>query len=103
MLLVEVTVILACRPLPAMVVACLCLYTQTHGFTMPSAPVPAAATRWNLVISGQTNAAVRTFLAQTGFKKGDLSAFVEEAVRRRVFDQVMGEDRGVVVTYCNML
>ena len=60
---------------------------------MPSTPVPAAATRWNLVISEQTNVAVRTFLAQRGFKKGDLSAFVEDAVRRRVFDQVMGQAR----------
>lgn len=60
---------------------------------MPSTPVPAAATRWNLVISEQTNVAVRTFLAQRGFKKGDLSAFVEEAVRWRVFDQVMGQAR----------
>lgn len=60
---------------------------------MPPTPVPAAATRWNLVISEQTNVAVRTFLAQRGFKKGDLSAFVEEAVRWRVFDQVMGQAR----------
>ena len=60
---------------------------------MPSELVPSAATRWNLVISEQTNVAVRTFLSQRGFKKGDLSAFVEEAVRWRVFDQVMGQAR----------
>ena len=60
---------------------------------MPSTLVPAAAIRWNLVISGQTDVAVRTFLGQRGFKKGDLSAFVEEAVRWRVFDQVMGQAR----------
>jgi|GEM_PF-80670 len=60
---------------------------------MTSTLFPAAAARWNLVISGQTNVAVRTFLAQRGFKKGDLSAFVEEAVRWRVFDQVMGQAR----------
>jgi len=46
-----------------------------------------------LVISENTNVAVRTFLAQRGFKKGDLSAFVEDAVRWRVFDQVMGQAR----------
>ncbi|CDS53330.1 hypothetical protein [Polaromonas sp. CG9_12] len=45
------------------------------------------------MISEQTNVAVRTFLAQRGFKKGDLSAFVEDAVRWRVFDQVMGQAR----------
>ena len=29
---------------------------------------------------------VRTFLARTGGKKGDLSRFVDDAVRRRVLD-----------------
>ena len=43
-------------------------------------------TRWNLSISEQTDRAVRTFLARTGGKKGDLSRFVDEAVRRRVLD-----------------
>lgn len=51
------------------------------------------ATRWNLVISEQTNVAVRSFLAQRGFKKGDLSNFVEEAVRWRVFDQTITQAR----------
>ena len=49
--------------------------------------------RWNLVISEQTNIAVRSFLALKGFKKGDLSSFVEEAVRWRVFDQTLTEAR----------
>ena len=60
---------------------------------MSSSPSPNAATRWNLVISEQTNVAVRSFLARRGFKKGDLSTFVEEAVRWRVFDQVLGQAR----------
>ena len=51
------------------------------------------AARWNLVISEQTNIAVRSFLALKGFKKGDLSSFVEEAVRWRVFDQTLGQAR----------
>ena len=51
------------------------------------------AVRWNLVISEQTNIAVRSFLALKGFKKGDLSSFVEEAVRWRVFDQTLTEAR----------
>lgn len=50
-------------------------------------------TRWNLAISRDTDIAVRTFLARTGFKKGDLSNFVEEAVRWRVFDQTVQESR----------
>ncbi len=43
-------------------------------------------TRWNLSIPEETDRTVRTFLARTGGKKGDLSLFVDEAVRRRVLD-----------------
>ena len=43
-------------------------------------------TRWYLSISEQTDRTVRTFLARTGGKKGDLSRFVDEAVRRHVLD-----------------
>ncbi len=52
-----------------------------------------ASTRWNLVISEQTNITVRSFLAQRGTKKGDLSNFVEEAVRWRVFEQTLAQAR----------
>ena len=43
-------------------------------------------TRWNLSIPEVTDRVVRTFLARNGGKKGDLSRFVDEAVRRRVLD-----------------
>ena len=43
-------------------------------------------TRWSLSIPEETNLAVRTFLARKGGKKGDLSRFVDETVRRRVLD-----------------
>ena len=43
-------------------------------------------TRWNLTIPEETDRAVRTFLARTGGRKGALSRFVDEAVRRRVLD-----------------
>lgn len=43
-------------------------------------------TRWNLSIPEKTDQTIRTFLARTGGKKGDLSRFVDEAVRRRVLD-----------------
>lgn len=56
-------------------------------------PVTKDMTRWNLSIARDTDLAVRTFLAQTGFKKGDLSRFVEDAVRWRVLDQTMQEAR----------
>ena len=48
-------------------------------------------TRWNLSISEETDRAVRTFLARNGGKKGDLSRFVDEAVRRHVFDLTIGQ------------
>ena len=47
--------------------------------------------RWNLSVSEETNRAVRTFLARNGGKKGDLSRFVDEAVRRRVFDLTVAQ------------
>ena len=41
--------------------------------------------RWNLVISDDTDRNVRSHLARTGGKKGDLSRFVDRAVRQAVF------------------
>ncbi|MGE4045280.1 MAG: ribbon-helix-helix domain-containing protein [Acetobacteraceae bacterium] len=50
-------------------------------------------TRWTVSVSRETDIAVRSFLAQRGMKKGDLSKFIEEAVRWRVLDQTMTEAR----------
>ncbi|MGB6686724.1 MAG: ribbon-helix-helix domain-containing protein [Terracidiphilus sp.] len=45
------------------------------------------ATRWNLVVSKETDIALRQFLAsEGGGRKGDLSRFVEEAVKERIYD-----------------
>ncbi|MCP1469865.1 hypothetical protein J3E64_001547 [Sphingobium sp. OAS761] len=41
--------------------------------------------RWNLVIPDETNLTVRSHLARIGGKKGDLSLFVDRAVRQAVF------------------
>lgn len=51
---------------------------------MPSM-APDDAVRWNLKISKEADRAVRSLLAERGLKKGDLSKFVDEAVRWRVF------------------
>jgi len=51
-------------------------------------------TRWNIVIPEKTDRAVRIYLARTGGKKGDLSRFVDEAVRRRVLDLTVREIKG---------
>jgi hypothetical protein len=44
------------------------------------------ATRWNLVVTAETDTELRQFLAaKGGGKKGDLSKFVEDAVKARIF------------------
>lgn len=42
------------------------------------------AVRWSLKVSKETDLTLRTFLGSQGMKKGDLSRFIEEAVRWRV-------------------
>ena len=41
--------------------------------------------QWNIAISEDTDRKVRTYLGQTGKKKGDLSRFVDRAVRQAIF------------------
>ena len=48
------------------------------------------STRWTLVVSEETDRALRAFLGLSGSKKGDLSAFVEEAVKERLFELTVG-------------
>ena len=50
-------------------------------------------TRWTVTVSKETDITLRTFLAQRGMKKGDISKFVEEAVKWRVLDQTIAEAR----------
>jgi hypothetical protein len=50
--------------------------------------------RWNLKVSRETDLSLRTFLGARGMKKGDLSKFVEEAVRWRIFDRTVQEIKG---------
>ncbi len=48
-------------------------------------------TRWTITVSEETDLALRRFLGARGMKRGDLSRFVEEAVRWRVFDETVQE------------
>ena len=48
-------------------------------------------TKWNLSIRDETDRAVRGFLARTGLKKGDLSRFVEVAVRAELLRRTVGQ------------
>lgn len=60
------------------------------------------AARWNIKVSKETDLTLRTYLGSQGMKKGDLSKFIEEAVRWRIFhrtvqgikDQNAGTDPG---------
>ncbi|AAF85592.1 ribbon-helix-helix domain-containing protein [Xylella fastidiosa subsp. multiplex] len=46
--------------------------------------------RWNLAVSPDTDQSVRMFLAsQGGGRKGDLSRFIEEAVRTYIFERAV--------------
>lgn len=49
------------------------------------------AVRWNIKVSKETDLALRTFLGARGMKKGDLSTFIEEAVRRAVLRSTIGD------------
>lgn len=46
-----------------------------------------SSVRWNVVVSPDTDRSVRLFLAsQGGGRKGDLSRFIEEAVRAHILE-----------------
>ena len=47
------------------------------------------AVRWNIKVSKETDLTLRAFLGSQGAKKGDLSKFIEEAVRWRVFHRTV--------------
>jgi len=50
-------------------------------------------TRLTISWSKQADLALRSFLGAQGMKKGDLSKFIEEAVRWRIFHQTVREAR----------
>jgi len=50
-------------------------------------------TRWTVNVGSQTDIDLRTYLAQRGMKKGDLSKFIEDAVKWRLLDLTLNEVR----------
>ena len=46
-------------------------------------------TRWTVKVSKETDIAVRSYLAEHGGKKGDLSKFIERAVQKEVLRATM--------------
>jgi hypothetical protein len=51
------------------------------------------ATRWTVNVASETDIEVRTYLAQRGMKKGDLSRFIEDAVKWRLLDLTLSQAR----------
>jgi hypothetical protein len=49
--------------------------------------------RLTIAWSKSTDFALRTFLGAQGMKKGDISKFIEEAVRWRIFQQTVSDTR----------
>ena len=49
----------------------------------------ADAIRWTISVSAETDLSLRGFLGAQGMKKGDLSKFVEDAVRWRMLDRTV--------------
>jgi hypothetical protein len=49
--------------------------------------------QWSLVISKEADVALRSYFAQHGMREGDLSKFVEDAVRWRVLDRTVAESK----------
>ena len=47
--------------------------------------------RWTVKVSKDTDISLRSFLAQRGMKKGDLSKFIEQAVQKAVFSQTVAD------------
>ncbi len=47
----------------------------------------ASPVRWNVVVSEETDLSLRRHLGARGMRKGDLSKFIEDAVRWRLLDE----------------
>jgi hypothetical protein len=52
------------------------------------------AVRWSIKVSRETDLTLRTYLGARGMKKGDLSKFIEEAVRWRILSRTVRDIKG---------
>ena len=50
-------------------------------------------TRWTVSVPKETDLSLRRFLAERGMKKGDISKFIVDAVKWRIFEQTTAEIR----------
>ena len=56
---------------------------------MPPEDVATETARLTVTFSRETDLALRAYLGAQGMRKGDLSKFIEESVRWRMFDQAV--------------
>lgn len=49
--------------------------------------------RWSIKVSRETDLSLRTYLGARGMKKGDLSKFIEEAVRWRILSRTVRDTK----------
>ncbi len=61
--------------------------------------------RWSIVVGEETDRALRSYMAGKGTKKGDLSRFVDEAVRVRLFELTVKDvkDRNKALSQAEIL
>lgn len=55
---------------------------------------PIETARLTITWSKEADLALRSYLGSQGMKKGDLSKFIEEAVRWRIFHETVQDARG---------
>ena len=68
-------------------------HKRLYAYMMEKAMPEPETTRLTITWSKEADHALRSFLGAQGMKKGDLSKFIEEAVRWRIFHQTVREAR----------
>jgi hypothetical protein len=71
----------------------LIIYTDKRIYAYMTKDLARDSSRLTITWSKEADHALRTFLGSQGMKKGDLSKFIEEAVRWRIFHQTVREAR----------
>jgi hypothetical protein len=68
-------------------------YKQLYAYMTINAASEPETTRLTITWSKEADHALRSFLGAQGMKKGDISKFIEEAVRWRIFHQTVRQAR----------
>jgi hypothetical protein len=68
-------------------------YKFIYAYMTRNAVSEPETTRLTITWSKEADHALRSFLGAQGMKKGDISKFIEEAVRWRIFHQIVREAR----------